>query len=87
MWNPSDPYNTISSTIESVVFTGKYYPVYANVDGTQPVNAELDLDTEIKIGDKRELHVCYKDAIILKAEGDPFADRIKELLEGKAAAD
>ena len=84
---PTEPHNTVPSTIESVVFTGRYYHVYANVGGTQSVNAELDPDAPIKIGDKRDLHVCHKDAIIIKAEGDPFAPRIKELLEGKATAD
>jgi iron(III) transport system ATP-binding protein len=84
---PTEPHNTVPSTIESVVFTGRYYHVYANVGGTQSVNAELDPDAPIKIGDKRDLHVCYKDAIVIKAEGDPFAPRIKELLEGKATAD
>lgn len=84
---PTEPHNTVPSTIESVVFTGRYYHVYANVGGTQSVNAELDPDAPIKIGDKRDLHVCHKDAIIIKAEGDSFAPRIKELLEGKATAD
>ena len=84
---PTEPHNTVPSTIESVVFTGRYYHVYANVGGTQSVNAELDPDAPIKIGDKRDLHVCHKDAIVIKAEGDPFAPRIKELLEGKATAD
>ncbi|MFX0079805.1 MAG: ABC transporter ATP-binding protein [Candidatus Hermodarchaeota archaeon] len=84
---PAEPHNTVPSTIESVVFTGRYYHVYANVGGTQSVNAELDPDAPIKIGDKRDLHVCDKDAIVIKAEGDPFAPRIKELLEGKATAD
>jgi iron(III) transport system ATP-binding protein len=84
---PTEPHNTVPSTIESVVFTGRYYHVYANVGGTQSVNAELDPDAPIKIGDKRDLHVCYKDAIVIKAEGDPFAPRIKELLEGKATAE
>jgi iron(III) transport system ATP-binding protein len=84
---PTEPHNTVPSTIESVVFTGRYYHVYANVGGTQSVNAELDPDAPIKIGDKRDLHVCHKDAIVIKAEGDPFAPRIKELLAGKATAD
>lgn len=84
---PSADYNQLSSTIESVVFTGKYYQVYADVGGTQPVKAELASDAEIKIKDKRELYVSHKDVILLKAEGDPFADRIRSLLEGKAEAD
>ncbi|MDO8124197.1 MAG: ABC transporter ATP-binding protein [Candidatus Hermodarchaeota archaeon] len=83
---PTEPFNVIPSTIESVVFTGRYYHVYADVGGTNSVNAELDPDTPIKIGDKKELHVNHSDAIILKIEDDPFASHIKQLLEGKAIA-
>lgn len=84
---PPLEFNKLSSTIESLVFTGRYYQVYADVGGSQPVKAELAADAEIKINDKRDLYVLHKDVIILKAEGDPFADRIRSLLEGKAEAD
>ncbi|MFX1317808.1 MAG: ABC transporter ATP-binding protein [Promethearchaeota archaeon] len=84
---PSSDFNKLSSTIESLVFTGRYYQVYADVGGTHPVKAELAPDVEIKINDKRDLYVLHKDVMILKAEGDPFADRIRSLLEGKAEAD
>jgi ABC-type Fe3+/spermidine/putrescine transport system ATPase subunit len=84
---PPADFNQLSSTIESVVFTGKYYQVYADVGGTHPVKAELAAEAKIKVKDKRELYVLHSDVIILKAEGDPFADRIRSLLEGKAEAD
>jgi ABC-type Fe3+/spermidine/putrescine transport system ATPase subunit len=84
---PPESFNQLSSTIESVVFTGKYYQVYADVGGTQPVKAELAAEAHIKVKDKRELYVLHSDVILLKAEGDPFADRIRSLLEGKAEAD
>ncbi len=84
---PKADFNKLSSTIESLVFTGRYYQVYADVGGTHPVKAELAADSEIKVKDKRDLFISYRDVIILKAEGDPFADRIRSLLEGKAEAD
>jgi spermidine/putrescine ABC transporter ATP-binding subunit len=84
---PSSNFNQLSSTIQSVVFTGRYNQVYADVGGTQPVKAELAADAIIKVNDKKDLYVAYTDVIILKAEGDPFSDRIRELLKGKAEAD
>ncbi|MFX0168459.1 MAG: ABC transporter ATP-binding protein [Candidatus Hodarchaeota archaeon] len=84
---PTSRFNLIPSSIESVVFTGRYYQVFANVGGTQPVKAELAADSAVKIGDKCDLHVGYNDVIILKAEGDPFTNRIRQLITGRAEAD
>jgi iron(III) transport system ATP-binding protein len=84
---PTTSFNILSSTIESVVFTGRYYQVYADVGGTQPVKAELAAEATININDKRDLYVLNDDVMILKAEEDPFAERIRNLLEGKAEAD
>jgi iron(III) transport system ATP-binding protein len=84
---PETPFNQLSGKIESLVYTGQYYQVYADVGGTQPVKAELAADAKIKVNNVHDLFVQHEDVIILKAEGDPFADRIRELLEGKASAD
>jgi iron(III) transport system ATP-binding protein len=84
---PSGPHNEIPSKISSIVFTGRYNQVYADIGGTQRVQAELDAESKLKMGDTLKLNVLQKDTIILPAKDDPFAPRIKELILGGAAAD
>jgi iron(III) transport system ATP-binding protein len=84
---PSSPHNEIPTRISSVVFTGRYNQVYADVGGTQRVQAELDAESKLKKGDTLKLHVLHKDTIILPIIDDPFAPRIQELILGGAAAD
>jgi iron(III) transport system ATP-binding protein len=84
---PSSPHNEIPTKIFSVVFTGRYNQVYADVGGTQRVQAELDAESKLKKGDTLKLHVLHKDTIILPLKDDPFAPRIQELILGGAAAD
>ena len=84
---PSSPHNEIPTKITSIVFTGRYNQVYADVGGTQRVQAEIDAESKLKMGDTLKLHVLHKDTIILPAKDDPFAPRIKEIILGGAAAD
>ncbi len=84
---PSNGHNVVGSKIESVVFTGRYNHVYADIGGTQRAQAELDAEAILKIGDTLKLYVLNKDTIILPAKDDPFSPRIRELLAGEAAAE
>ncbi len=84
---PSSPHNDIPTKISSIVFTGRYNQVYADVGGTQRVQAELDAESKLKKGDTLTLHVLYKDTIILPVKDDLFAPRIQEIILGGAAAD
>jgi len=84
---PDGPYNVVPSKIASVVFTGRYNHVYADVGGSQLAEAELDAEAHLKVGEELRLHVLHKDTIILPAKDDPFAPRIRERIAGAAAAD
>jgi ABC-type Fe3+/spermidine/putrescine transport system ATPase subunit len=84
---PSEPHNEIPSKVASVVFTGRYNDVRADIGGTHRVQAEVDASAVLKIGDALKLYVRYDDAIILPARDDPFADRVRQLLAGQGAAD
>jgi len=84
---PDGPYNVVPSKIASVVFTGRYNHVYADVGGSQLAEAELDAEARLKMGEELQLHVLHKDTIILPARDDPFAPRIRERIAGAAAAD
>jgi len=84
---PSEPYNEIPSKVASVVFTGRYNDVRADIGGTHRVQAEVDASAVLKIGDALKLYVRHNDVIILPGRGDPFADRVRQLLTGGAAAD
>lgn len=84
---PTSAHNEIPSKIDSVVFTGRYNHVYADVGGTQRAQAELDAEAILKIGDTLKLYVLHSDAIMLPAKDDPFSPRIREMIAGKAVAD
>jgi len=84
---PSEPHNEIPSKVASVVFTGRYNDVRADIGGTHRVQAEVDASAVLKIGDALKLYVRHNDVIMLPAKGDPFADRVRQLLAGQAAAD
>jgi ABC-type Fe3+/spermidine/putrescine transport system ATPase subunit len=84
---PREPHNEIPSKVASVVFTGRYNDVRADIGGTHRVQAEVDASAVLKIGDALKLYVRHDDAIILPAKDDPFADRVRQLLAGQAAAD
>jgi ABC-type Fe3+/spermidine/putrescine transport system ATPase subunit len=84
---PSERHNEIPSKVASVVFTGRYNDVRADIGGTHRVQAEVDASAVLKIGDALKLYVRRSDVIILPAKGDPFADRVRQLLAGQAAAE
>ena len=84
---PEESYNTIPSKVVSVIFTGRYNDVRADIGGSNLAQAEIDATRIIKSGDPLELHVLKNDTIILPAENDPFADRVREIIAGAAAAD
>ncbi len=84
---PDESYNEVPSKITSVVFTGRYNQILADIGGTQRAQAELDAEAHIKRGDTLTLYVLQKDTIVLPAKSDPFADRIRKLVTGMAEAD
>ncbi len=84
---PEGDHNIIPSIIKSVVFTGRYNDVRADIGGSNLAQAELDATRHVKKGEEVALYVLNTDTIVLPVEGDPFADRIQEIVEGAAAAD
>ncbi len=84
---PETSNNRIPSKVASVVFTGRYNDVRADIGGTNLAQAEVDATRIIKTGDELILYVLHSDTMILPAEVDPFADRVREIIAGEAAAD
>lgn len=84
---PETANNRIPSKVASVVFTGRYNDVRADIGGTNLAQAEVDATRSIKRGDELILYVLHSDTMILPAEVDPFADRVREIIAGEAAAD
>lgn len=84
---PEGDYNTIAGEVISVVFTGRYNDVRANIGGSNLAQAEIDATQIIEAGDELKLFVLNKDTIILPAGDDPFTERVREIIAGAAAAD
>lgn len=84
---PDQAHNTIPSIIKSMIFTGRYNDIRADIGGTNLAQAELDATRRVKQGEQVTLYVLNSDTIILPAAGDSFTDRIQEIITGDAAAD
>lgn len=84
---PKDAHNEIQSEVASVVFTGRYNDVRANIGGSTLAQAEVDATAVLKRGDSLKLYIRQEDTIILPAKEDPFTDRIREKIAGAAVAD
>ncbi|MFX1581804.1 MAG: ABC transporter ATP-binding protein [Promethearchaeota archaeon] len=83
---PSGDVNPIPGKIKSVVFTGRYNNVRADIGGTNLVQAEVDASAILKRNDELTLYIKHSDTIILPAKGDPFSTHIEELVKGESAA-
>ncbi len=84
---PEDACNMIPGKVISVVFTGRYNNVRADIGGSNLAQAEIDATRIINTGDELQLYVLDKDTIILPEKEDLFAERVREIIEGAAAAD
>ncbi len=84
---PEEGHNQIPGKVVSVVFTGRYNDVRANIGGSNLAQAEIDATRILKAGDELALCVLNTDTIILPAEKDRFADRVREIISGAAVAD
>jgi ABC-type Fe3+/spermidine/putrescine transport system ATPase subunit len=83
---PSGDVNPIPGKVRSVVFTGRYNDVRADIGGTNLVQAEVDASAVLKRDDELTLYIKHSDTIILPAKGDPFSSHIEELVKGESAA-
>ena len=84
---PEEPSNQIPSKVVSIVFTGRYNDVRADIGGSNLAQAEIDATRIVKTGDQLQLFVLNKDTILLPAEKDEFTDRVREIIAGAAAAE
>lgn len=83
---PSGDVNLIPGKVRSVVFTGRYNDVRADIGGTNLIQAEVDASAIIKRGDELTLYIKQSDTIILPSTDDPFTSHIEELVKGESAA-
>jgi ABC-type Fe3+/spermidine/putrescine transport system ATPase subunit len=83
---PPGDVNLIPGKVRSVVFTGRYNDVRADIGGTNLIQAEVDASAILKRGDELTLYIKQSDTIILPAKDDPFSSHIEELVKGESAA-
>ncbi|MFX1576208.1 MAG: ABC transporter ATP-binding protein [Promethearchaeota archaeon] len=83
---PSADVNVIPGKVKSVVFTGRYNDVRADIGATTLIQAEVDASAFIKRGDELTLYIKHSDTIILPAKGDSFSEHIEGLISGASAA-
>ena len=83
---PPGDVNLIPGKVTSVVFTGRYNDVRADIGGTNLIQAEVDASAILKRGDDLTLYIKQSDTILLPAKDDPFSSHIEELVKGESAA-
>jgi ABC-type Fe3+/spermidine/putrescine transport system ATPase subunit len=83
---PPGDVNLIPGKVRSVVFTGRYNDVRADIGGTNLIQAEVDASAILKRGDELTLYIKQSDTIILPSKDDPFSSHIEELVKGESAA-
>ncbi|MFW9935280.1 MAG: ABC transporter ATP-binding protein [Candidatus Thorarchaeota archaeon] len=83
---PSTDANMIPGKVKSVVFTGRYNDVRADVGATNLIQAEVDASAVLRRDDELTLYIKHSDTIILPAKGDHFSAHIEGLISGASAA-